>query len=90
MFVKLSALSVAALGFFAGGALADSISPDSFAADLAVGESVTVAKTVTISAGKPTDALIDAYFLIDTSGSMGGAINAAKAAAGDIFTTIAT
>lgn len=89
MSLKLGFLSVAALGFFAGGALADSISPDSFTANLAVGESVTITKTVTISAGGPTDALIDAYFLIDTSGSMGGVINAAKAAAGDIFSTIA-
>ena len=88
MSLKLGFLSVAALGFFAGGALADSISPDSFTANLAVGESVTISKTVTISAGGPTDALIDAYFLIDTSGSMGGVINAAKAAAGDIFSTI--
>lgn len=90
MSLKLASLSVAALGFLAGGALADSISPDSFTADLAVGESVTITKTVTVSAGGPSDALIDAYFLIDTSGSMGGVINAAKAAAGDIFSTIAT
>lgn len=90
MSLKLAALSFAALGFLAGGALADSISPDSFSADLAVGESVTITKTVTISAGGPSDALIDAYFLIDTSGSMGGVINAAKSAAGDIFSTIAT
>ncbi|MBU2958918.1 VPLPA-CTERM sorting domain-containing protein [Paracoccus sp. 1_MG-2023] len=83
-------MSVLTLGFFAGGALADSISPDSYSADLAVGESVTISKTVTVSAGKPSDALIDAYFLIDTSGSMGGAINAAKSAAEDIFSTIAS
>jgi hypothetical protein len=90
MSLKLATLSVVALGFFAGGSLADSIAPDSFSADLAVGESVTITKTVTISAGGPTDALIDAYFLIDTSGSMGGVINAAKAAAGDIFSSIAS
>lgn len=90
MTLRLAAWSVAALGFFAGGALADSISPDSFSANLALGESVTITKTVTISAGGPSDALIDAYFLIDTSGSMGGVINAAKGAAGTIFSTIAT
>lgn len=90
MTIKIASLSVVALGFFAGGALADSISPDSFTANLAVGESVTISKTVTVSAGRPSDALIDAYFLIDTSGSMGGVISAAKAAAGDIFSTIAT
>lgn len=90
MSLKLGFLSVVTLGFFGGGALADSISPDSFTADLALGESVTISKTVTVSAGGPSDALIDAYFLVDTSGSMGSAINAAKAAAGDIFSTIAT
>lgn len=90
MSLKLASLSVVALGFFAGGALADSISPDSYTADLGVGESVTITKTVTVSAGAPTDVLIDAYFLVDTSGSMGGVISAAKAAAGDIFSTIAT
>lgn len=53
-----------------------------------MGDSVTIEKTVTVSAGSPTDATIDAFFLIDTSGSMGGVITAAKSAASDIFTEI--
>lgn len=69
-------------------AFADTINPTSFTADLAVGESVTLRKTVVVEAGSPTDATIDAYFLIDTSGSMGGVISAAKTAAGDIFSGI--
>lgn len=84
------AVAATALIFSAGGALADSISPLTFEADLAMGESVTIEKTVVISAGGPTDALIDAYFLIDTSGSMGGVIGAAKSAATDIFSAIRT
>ena len=88
--LRLALISAAALGLSAGASLADTISPESFSANLAVGESVTLTKTVTIAASGPKDALIDAYFLVDTSGSMGGVINAAKAAAGTIFSTIAS
>ena len=92
MFWKNAAASVATigatLGFFASGAFADTISPTSYSDSLAVGESVTIRKTVVVEAGSPTDATIDAYFLIDTSGSMGGVISAAKSAATDIFTSI--
>lgn len=69
--------------------LADTISPDSFTADLAVGESVTVRKTVVIEATGPGGALIDVHFLFDTSGSMGSAIAGAKAAAADILAGLA-
>lgn len=70
-------------------ALADTISPTSYTDTLAVGESVTIRKTVVVEASGPTDALIDIHFLIDTSGSMGGAIDGAKAAASDILTGLA-
>jgi hypothetical protein len=66
-------------------AQADTIDPTSFTANLGVGESVTIEKTVVI-ADAPTAALIDVHFLFDTSGSMGGRINGVKAAAADIFT----
>jgi hypothetical protein len=65
--------------------MADSIDPASFSAGLAVGESVTIRKTVTIDDAPPTSGVIDVMFLIDTSGSMGGEIAAAKAAAGSIL-----
>ena len=71
-------------GFAAGLALAgsvawaDSISPDSFEATLDIGESVTITKTVTVDAGSPTTSKADVFFLVDTSGSMGGVINAVK------------
>ncbi|MDL0429731.1 PEP-CTERM sorting domain-containing protein [Marinobacter sp. TBZ242] len=68
---------------------ADTISPESFSADLAVGESETIRKTVVIEAAGPGGALIDVHFLIDTSGSMGGAITGAKSAAADILTGLA-
>ncbi len=66
-------------------ATADTIDPASFAQSLAVGESATVRKTVTISEGAPSDALLDVMFLIDTTGSMSGEIAAAKTAASDIL-----
>ncbi|SDZ72903.1 vWA domain-containing protein [Rubrimonas cliftonensis] len=69
----------------AGVASADSITPLTFSADLAVGESATISKTVVVNEGAPTDALVDVHFLIDTSGSMSGEINAAKAAAAELF-----
>jgi len=67
----------------------DTIDPETFSADLAVGESETVRKTVVVEAAGPGGALIDVHFLIDTSGSMGGAITGAKAAAADILTGLA-
>jgi len=69
-------------------AVADTIDPASYSASLAVGESVTVRKTVTIEEGV-TSALIDVVFLIDTSGSMGSAITGAKSAASDILSGLA-
>jgi hypothetical protein len=88
---RISGIAAAAslsLALFGGAAAADSIDPTSFSADLDVGESVTLRKTVVVDKGGPTAATIDAYFLIDTSGSMGGVINQAKLAASNIFTSI--
>jgi hypothetical protein len=91
--MKISAGKLRRAAVFTVGALmlspfvtqADSIDPISFTADLAVGESVTIEKEVIISTAA-TSALIDVHFLFDTSGSMGGRINAVKAAAANIFT----
>lgn len=80
---------IATLGWV-GAASADSIDPTSFSASLAVGESVTISKTVVVSAGDPTGAKVDVHFLMDTSGSMGGVIGTAKAAAASLFTEINT
>lgn len=85
MVLRFTAIAAASLGVMAGGALADTISPTTFSADLALGESVTITKTVTVEAAGTTSALIDAHFLIDTSGSMGGAIASAKSGAASIL-----
>lgn len=80
-----TAFVTAAMVMAAGAATADTISPTSFSADLAVGESVTITKTVTVSKGGPTDARLDVMFVFDTTGSMGSTINGAKTAASDIL-----
>lgn len=77
-----------ALFALVGTASADTIDPTTFSADLAVGESATVRKTVVVSNTGPTDATIDVHFLIDTSGSMGSQVNAAKAAATNLFNSL--
>ena len=55
-------------------ALADGISPTSFAADLGVGDSVTITKTVTVAQGGPSAAVVDIMFVFDTTGSMSSGI----------------
>lgn len=67
---------------------ADTISPETYAATLALGESVTITKTVTIEESV-SSGVLDVVFLIDTSGSMGAVINAAKAAATNLLAGLA-
>ncbi len=82
---KVISRSLVGLGLLATqAAFADSISPNSYSATLGLGESVTITKTVTVD--EITTGVLDVMFLIDTSGSMGSEIDAAKAAAGDILT----
>lgn len=69
--------------------LADSLSPSTYSATLAEGESVTLSKTLTVDAGSPTTAQADIFFLADTTGSMGGAIGNVKANASAIMTSLA-
>jgi len=78
-----------ALCLSAAVAMADSISPTSVSATLPVGGSVTVNKVVTVTAGTPTTAKVDVFFLADTTGSMGGPIAAVQAAATNIMTGLA-
>lgn len=80
------AIAAFASASFASAAFADTISPTSFSATLKIGESVTIRKTVTVTEERPTTTPLDVMFLIDTTGSMSGAIAGAKAAAGDILT----
>jgi hypothetical protein len=64
---------------------ADSISPTAFTGTLSVGGSITITKTVTVSAGTPTTAQGDVFFLSDTTGSMGGTIADVKTNASAIL-----
>jgi hypothetical protein len=77
------------LAMLASPALADSIAPSSYSNTLAVGESVTITKTVTITEGRPVDALADVFFLSDTTGSMGGVIGSVQANATTILNNTA-
>jgi len=63
---------------------ADTIDPMSYTDKLDVGESVTIRKTVTVTEA-PTSSVLDVMFIFDLTGSMGGAISGAKAAAADIM-----
>ena len=60
---------------------ADTISPTSYSANLGIGESTTVRKTVVVEKSGPSAALVDIMFVFDTTGSMGSAIGNAKASA---------
>jgi hypothetical protein len=64
-------------------ATAQSIDPASFSGTMAVGETITIHKTITLA---PFGAnLVDLFFLADNTGSMGGIINNAKAGAAAIL-----
>ena len=83
--IKGTAFALAAAFLAPVSAYADSIDPAAFTATLAVGESVTIRKTVTITEGTPTTAPLDVMFVFDVTGSMGGEIALAKASASDIL-----
>jgi hypothetical protein len=86
--VKVAGIGLG-LAMLASPALADSISPTNFSDTIGVGESTTVNKTVTISAGSPTSAQADIFFLSDTTGSMGGVIGNVKTNASTILSNSA-
>lgn len=69
-------------------AMADSISPASAGASLAVGGSYTVSKTVTVSTTAPTSTKVDVFFLADTTGSMGSAISSVRTGASAIMSAV--
>ncbi|MEZ5569822.1 MAG: hypothetical protein R3E54_16030 [Halioglobus sp.] len=66
-----------------GLAQADLIDPTRFSANLAIGQSITISKTVIVEADptlpRPGEAIVDLMFMFDVSGSMGGEIADAKA-----------
>jgi hypothetical protein len=68
---------------------ADTISPDTFSASIAVGGTASVDKIVSLGAGTPSGGKADVFFLADSTGSMGGAIASVKSGAGAIMTSTA-
>ena len=66
-------------------ALADAVDPSNYATSLKPGGRVPITKKVTISAGTPTTAMVDVFFLADTTGSMGGTLASVQAGADAIM-----
>lgn len=83
----LTAVAAAAMFALPTLAFADSITPDTFSATLAVGGSTSINKTVTINQSITTSK-VDVFFLADTTGSMGGAIASVKSAASSIMSSV--
>lgn len=85
--IKRMLLLTLAVGFLMVpmSALADSITPETFSAEIEVGDTVTISKTVTITP-EVTSAKVDVFFLTDTTGSMGGLISSVKTSASAILT----
>jgi len=79
---------VTALLAFTTPALADSISPSSYANTIHIGDTLSLGKTVNVSAGTPTTAQADIFFLTDTTGSMGSTIDAVKSNFGAIASSV--
>lgn len=69
-------------------AWADSISPATFTTNVDVGATVTINKTVTVTQAVSTSQL-DIFFLADTTGSMGSAINSVKSVASGLLSSTA-
>ncbi len=67
-------------------ALCDQIDPVTYAATLGVGGSVTITKTVTIT--QMATAPVDVFFLMDTTGSMGGTLTDVKGGFASIVTSV--
>ncbi|MFH2045325.1 MAG: PEP-CTERM sorting domain-containing protein [Pseudomonadota bacterium] len=79
-------LTVISFLLFPMAAMADDISPASYSDTIGVGESVTIEKTVTVSAVPPSTAPVDVFFLADTTGSMYSEIAAVASGASAIMT----
>jgi hypothetical protein len=78
---------ISGLLLITGAAYADSIAPSTFSAFIpSVGGTATVSKTVTITAEATSP--IDLFFLTDTTGSMGGAIDNIQAGFSDVVTQV--
>jgi hypothetical protein len=86
----LTSVAASALFALASPAMADSLTPSSFTGSVAVGGSTSITgKVGTITAGTPTAAKGDVFFVVDTTGSMGPAIGTVQAALAQTATNLA-
>jgi len=65
---------------------ADSISPGTYSTTLGVGGTATITKTVSIT--QQSAAPVDVFFLMDTTGSMGGTLDSVQSGFGGIITDV--
>ena len=70
-----------------GQAMAGSISPSTYNASIAIGESISVVKKIITDKGA---GLVDFLFLADNTGSMGGVIGNVKTVADQLLTDLKT
>jgi len=87
--IPLILAGAAAVLVWPGLGFAGSITPDSFSATIAVGETIAVDKTVTLDDTGPAVSKVDVFFLSDNTGSMGGTISIVKDNASTILGAIA-
>ena len=66
----------------------DTVAPSNYSTSLKPGARATITKTVTISAGTPTSAKVDVFFLADTTGSMGATLTSVQSGAAAILSGI--
>jgi hypothetical protein len=85
--VAAGGLCAAAAILCPGQAIAGSISPGTFNASIAIGETVKVVKKIATDAG---GGLVDFLLLADNTGSMGGVINNVKSVANQLVTDLKT
>lgn len=86
-FASATALAAMLVVGVAADAQAQSISPDSYSATMAVGQSITISKTITL--GDAGANMVDLFFLSDLTGSMGTPISYVKAGATAILNGVA-
>ena len=85
--VAAGGLCAAAALLCPGQAIAGSISPGTFNASIAIGETVKVVKKIVTD---PGGGLVDFLLLADNTGSMGGVINNVKTVANQLVTDLKT
>ncbi len=87
-YLGLGSIACSIIALLTAPAFADAITPSSYSATIGVGGTTTVNKNVLVSAGTPTSAQADVYFLSDTTGSMGTTINAVKTGFSSVVTSL--